>query len=384
MMASRLADLRAEALHQDEITSMTYHRVSHRVVVTSTNLTGPGGSPQCQICIFQPLLSGDVIAGGAGDHDASRRYFREEFGGARPAWLLGGCDSQLRFTSPVRGLAVNSSRACPTSPRGEMDVLLATSHGVIQIRGDGPSLDWVTPAPGDQVRWGSQGRGGGGGRGGGSGGSNSSWGPAILRDVFSADYHSSNRHVIYAGCRDAGIRRIDVREAPLSGSRPWQRHHSAVAHVRCLDDHQVLAAGPRNAMAIYDARWGSSNGTGNAATPRPVVEFPGYRNAAHVRVGLDVTRDAGGVAGLGCGGVVAAGMDDGSVGVFSLRSGRRLRAGDVDDAGRLRASGGPGRPGVVKALQFERMPWEAGTSLFVGVGPVIKKFSFGVDEDEEW
>lgn len=370
MKASRLADLRPEAIHQHEITSMSYHRPSQSVIVTSTNPTGPNGSSQSEVCIFPPRLSEDIV-----DDDASRRYFREEYGGRKPAWMLGGCDSQLRFTSPVRGLTVNCARACPASAPGQLSAVLATSHGIIHLDGEGsPAMSWVTPAPGGR-----------GWRGGGEAGAPPAP-PPPLRDVFSVDYHpSSGGRVIYAGCRDARIHRIDMRapyREPSSG-RGWHRHHSAVAHVRCLGDNQLLAAGPRSAMAVYDVRWEGGRGGGaaaGAAAPRPVVQFPGYRNAAHMQVGLDVTHDAGGVAGLGCGGVVAAAMDDGTVGVFSLRSGRRLGAGDVDDPGRLRAASG----GVVKALQFERMPWEKETSLFVGVGPVVKKFSFGVDDDEEW
>ncbi|ROW03991.1 hypothetical protein VSDG_00849 [Cytospora chrysosperma] len=382
MRASRLADLRAEAIHLHEITSMTYHKPSHSVVVTSIQPTGPNGSAQSQVCIFQPRLSEDLV-----DDDASRRYFREEYGGRKPAWLIGSCDSHLRFTSPVRGLTINSVRACSASAPGQLNAVLATSHGIIRLDGAGgpANIQWVTPAPGDNGMhsW----------RAGGWRGRKDRPTP---RDVFSVDYHPSNGQVLYAGCRDARIHRVDMRtpywtasssSSSSSSGWDWFRHHSAVAHVRCLDDNQVLAAGPRSSMAIYDVRWGSSGGSpggggtgGREAAMEPVVRFPGYRNAAHMQIGLDVTRDAGGVGGLGCGGVVAAAMDDGTVGVFSLRSGRRLRAGDVDDPARLRAAGGGG---VVKALQFAKMPWERGTSLFVGVGPVVKKFSFGADTDEE-
>ncbi|ROW06556.1 hypothetical protein VMCG_04315 [Cytospora schulzeri] len=401
MRASRLSDLRAEAIHLHEITSMSYHKPSHSVVVTSINPTGPNGSAQSQVSIFQPRLSEDLVD----DDDASRRYYREEYGGRKPAWLIGGCDNHLRFTSPVRGLTINSARTCPTSPPGQLNAVLATSHGLIHLEGAGGpvNIHWVTPAPGDNGTHGWRGGGGAGGAGGKKE-------KPVPRDVFSVDYHpSSNGQVLYAGCRDSRIHRVDMR-APhwttaAASSSGWDffRHHSAVAHVRCLDDNQILAAGPKSSMAIYDVRWISSSSSSSSSSPssfsgnkgnkggnrdaaaaaaaavKPVVQFPGYRNAAHMQIGLDVTHDVGGVGGLGCGGVVAAGMDDGTVGVFSLRSGRRLRAGDVDDPGRLRAASG----GVVKALQFERMPWERGTSLFVGVGPVVKKFSFGVDDDDE-
>lgn len=364
MRTSRIAQLRPEAIHQHEITSMSYHKASQSVVVTSTNPTGPNGSSQSQICIFPPRLSDDIV-----DDEVSRRYFREEYGGRKPAWMLGGSDSQLRFTSPIRGLANNCTRACPTSSPGQLDAILATSHGVIHLDGATPAMKWITPSPGDH-------------RGGGGASRNDR---AMLRDVFSVDYHPSNAKVIYAGCRDARIHRVDMRTpySETADGRDWYRHQSAVAHVRCLNEHQVLAAGPRSAMAIYDVRWLSPGRRGvkgcGAAAARPVVQFPGYRNAAHLQIGLDVTHDVGGVAGLGCGGVVAAGLDDGTVGVFSLRSGRRLRAGDVDNPGKLKAASG-----VVKALQFEKMPWEKETSLFVAVGPVVKKFSFGLDDDEEW
>ncbi|KAK7748075.1 hypothetical protein SLS53_001327 [Cytospora paraplurivora] len=360
MRASNLGDMRAEAIHLDEITSMAYHKSSNSVIIAALSPSGSNGAIQSQVCIFHPRPSEGLIE----DRD-SLWYYRQEFGGRKPAWLLGACEHRLLFTSPVRGLTINSVRTFSKSPPGHLDGLLATSHGIMRLDGDNGTEDlrWVTP----EVL----------GR---------NYNHNMPRHVFSVDYHpSSPGHVFYAGCRDGRIHRIDMR-VPLRHDSDWDwwRHRSAVAHVRCLDDNQILAAGPINAMAIYDVRWGSRRGPrsgGNSAqeASQPVVRFPGYKNNAHVKIGLDVTHDVGGVGGLGCGGVVAAGLDDGTVGVFSLRTGRRLGAGDVDDARKLRATAG----GVVKAIQFEKMPWERETSLFVGVGDVVKKFSFGVDDDEE-
>ncbi|KUI60657.1 hypothetical protein VP1G_07849 [Cytospora mali] len=318
MRASLLACLRTEPIRLHEITSMTHHKPSNSVLVTSIDPDGASGSIDAQVCFFHPRPSTDLFSG-----PAAAGYVRQEFGGRKPAWLLGSCLGQIYFSLPVRGLAVNAARICPAS--GPMSAILATSHGIVRLSNmDGSS----------EAEW-----------------------------------------VFYAGCRDARMHRIDMRMPYWEADWDWYRHHSAVAHVRTLDDNHILAAGPKSSMAIYDVRWGKK---GKEAMP--VVRFPEYRNAAHLQIGLDVTHDVGGVGGLGCGGVVAAAMDDGTVGIFSLRSGRKLKAGDVDDPEKLKAVNG-----VVKALQFEKMPWEKETSLFVGVGPVVKKFSFGVDDDDdEW
>lgn len=384
MRNSRLSAIRTEEI-PGGISAIAYHQGSRKVIVTSAQFDDwvPELPSRGTISIFKPSRPADFF-----DGSHLRNYYLEQFGGQRPTWLLGETDAYVKYSPPLRGLTMNAIRLSPASTSGHgLDALIATSQGIMAVGGEtaGAEVSWVTPKP--YTPRPGEGRNHRQNNGTGGGGS----------DVFTLDYHPSSPRVCYAGCRNSRIVRVDIRaptsSSSSSGLNSVFRHRSSAAHVRCLDDHRVLVAGPKSAMAIYDIRWAgprrSASGHGghgnlqgtNKKFPQPVVEFAGYRNEAHVKIGLDVTNDAGGVGGAaagGGGGIVAAAMDDGTVGVFSLRTGRRLRAGAVDE---LRAPGG----GVVKALQFQRLPWEKEASLFAGVGPSLKKFTFGPDDGEdEW
>ncbi|KAG8164367.1 hypothetical protein KVR01_006285 [Diaporthe batatas] len=398
MRAPRLSALQSEEI-QGGISSIAYHRGSHTMIVASTATSSLDVESRGRINLFQPALAAELPAL---ERDG---WFLRQFGSRRPTWLLGETSAYVSYTSPVRGLTIHTVRACPASTSGSgTEALIATSHGIMSFDGE---INWVTPkppanlqlSPSSSRRGNHHHRGGGGTR-------------ALLRDVFSVDYSPSNPRVCYAGCRDSRVFRVDMRAPPPGGDAGWDsfRHVSSAAHVRCLDDHRVLVAGPRSAMAIYDTRWAAprrssshpsnsgrndyrnnnnrhyNNNNNNNNIAQPVVQFPGYSNEAHIQIGLDVTHDAGGPCGSGSGGggIAAAALGDGTVGIFSLRTGRRLRAGDVDDPRVLKAPG-TGAGGVVRALQFQRLPWEKEASLFVGVGPVVKKFTFGVgDGEEDW
>lgn len=363
MRTSQLPGIRTEEI-PGAISSIAYHQGSGRVIVTSAAPVDwdPASPSRGTISIFQPSIPSEYM----GEH--TRLFQNQLFGGWRPTWLLGETNAYVTYnSSPARGLTMNAIRTSPASTSGSgLDALIATSQGIMAV-GNQAEVSWVTPRR--------------------------SW-----TDIFSVDYHPSSPRVCYAGSRNNRVIRVDIRAPHTSSSSGLNSmfcHRSTPAHVRCLDDHRVLVAGPRSAMAIYDVRWAgprrAANGHGgngnfqgtNKKVPQPVVEFAEYKNEAHIKIGLDVTHDAGGIGGAaagGGGGIVAAAMDDGTVGVFSLRTGRRLRAGALDPR-LLRAPGG----GVVKALQFSRLPWEKETSLWAGVGPSLRKFTFGKDEGEdEW
>ena len=133
-------------------------------------------------------------------------------------------------------------------------------------------------------------------------------------------------------------------------------------------------------MAVYDVRYltssspspspqphhhgnGSKRGKGRGNAARPVVVFDGYRNAAHLKIGLDVLLPPDGPGG----GVVAAAQDDGTVGLWSLRDGGRLDGGEVDG---IRAGG------VVRCLMWAVLAGDRHASLFVGEGNWVGKYSF--------
>lgn len=340
MRRSRLHELRQEPILFNSLTSINYHSASHKLLLTCT-LPGvnqrPGGHQE-SVILFSPVLARHVD-----DH----AYAREP--GPHPSWLLGENPLHLVLTHPSPSLAIRAARPAPPSHGGSaLTALLATNDGLIRVTDDERPMSRITP-PEKATR----------DRPG-----------ALPRDVLAVDWHPSSPAVIFAGTRNGTFFRADTRTAHWGRSGwEWYRHRSSAAHLRAIDDHQLLAAGPRGAMAVYDLRWIDGRRRGKEA--HPVATMAAYRNAARLDLGLDVATVGGGM-----GKVVAAGMDDGTVGVFSLRSGQRLKAGAVD-AVKL------GEGAVVKCLQWEKMPWETDSSLWVAAGSGVSKFSFGLDEGED-
>ncbi len=106
-------------------------------------------------------------------------------------------------------------------------------------------------------------------------------------------------------------------------------------------------------MAAYDLRFINSHHT------EPVLTFPGHHNEAHTHFGFDVSADLG---------IAASAQQDGTVKLFSLRSGEALSC--------------PGLEGAkmempVQALMFKTTPGEKSPSLFVGEGGSVRKYSWG-------
>lgn len=400
------------------MTSLNYHKPSHTVIMTDRRFSNPfhlstDGSFLSEVVAFSPKLArdskvsrlNDGNSDGDGDEDGDEdngddmdtdqqdvdtdmhRNFPPHPSnrplGGDPRWLLGECDWYGHYRLDEPNLTVNSVRTAPASHPGSL-MLIATNLGLLEVRGDNVH-DWSFPRfihtdsyNGDH------------------------------EDVLSADYHPTNPHVVFVGRRDGNFFYIDRRTAvqtKVGKHGEWKypssstRRHvyqgaSSIAHLKALDDHQLLAAGPTSAMAVYDVRWmkttadsssgkGYQGGTGRGkgrrpqqqrrSTTTPVVRMYEYTNMPHINIGLDVAMGLGGTGG----GVVAAGQDDGTVGLFSIRTGRKLPAGDID---RIKHSE---NQGVIKAIQFATMPWEREPSLFVGVGSVVKKYSFGTGEEED-
>ncbi|KAF1738325.1 hypothetical protein CRV24_000249 [Beauveria bassiana] len=155
--------------------------------------------------------------------------------------------------------------------------------------------------------------------------------------------------------------------------RRWHAtpHDSTVTHLRSVSEHQVLVAGLRSSMSTYDLRFLGRPTPPGQATSRnsstPVLRFTGYENEAHVHTGWDVCAEMG---------LVAAAQDDGTVALFSLRSGKRVRPGGGGSTG----IGSLRTETPIKALMWQRMPRERLPSLWVGEGPLVRKFSLGVGE----
>ncbi|KAK0732628.1 hypothetical protein B0T21DRAFT_369335 [Apiosordaria backusii] len=189
-------------------------------------------------------------------------------------------------------------------------------------------------------------------------------------DVLAVDFMQGFPQVVLAGTRSSHICQLDTRTPPETWDSMVFRHKSSVAHLKPIGDYGILAAGPRNAMCIYDIRFCKkrehhahfSSPPWEQWSATPAVEFPGYRNEAHIKIGLDVFNEPG----YGHG-VLAAAHDDCTVALYSVRDGSRIPSADVD---KIKA------PGVVKALMFQTLAFDQHPSLFVGVGPAIQKFSF--------
>lgn len=414
MRRSRLHEIHWEGIYIESMTSLNYHRPSHKVIMTVTDPRRfDDGTSGTGIILFSPKLSttdGSHAGGSDGEdeEDGERQAEATDTDGDTamdgydngplpddpsgrppqdPRWLLGECEvyNSIRLNTP--NLVVNSARIAPSSHTGSL-ALLATNRGIIHLNPVNDSerfYSWVGPTP----SWSSH----GGNTSNNNSSSNSKnkarrWAqPPLPRDVLSADFHPTDPNIVFAGCRDGKFFRIDRRTRVYrdnanhggrcdSGTWECYHHRSSVAHIRALDDYQILTAGPHNSMAVYDIRWMvdyEKGGVKEGGESHPVIRMHEYQNKVHIHIGLDVAMGVGATGG----GIVAAAQDDGTVGVFSLRSGRKLRAGDLD---RLRV---PEDTGVVKTVQFARMPWERDPSLFVGAGSVVKKFSFGVDEEED-
>lgn len=257
---------------------------------------------------------------------------------------------------------------------------MATNRGVIRWVADGSYRTWLTP---------------------------SRFGPKEhnpYTDVFALDYQRSNSgsssggggsssssggDVLFFGGRPGKLYVADYREKPHRwGVVTTKVAPSPITHVKSVNEYQVLVAGLRDRLALFDLRFlggrssyhfnkssssfvrnnnnSSSSGGGGGGGALPLLTFPQYRNRAHVDIGLDVDLLSG---------IVAAAHDDGTVALYSLRNGNRLRSPDID---RIRSSRGP-----IQAVQFQTFPRDSNPSLFVGVQSNINVYSFGAGIGEE-
>lgn len=187
------------------------------------------------------------------------------------------------------------------------------------------------------------------------------------QEIFDQDFQQGNHNVLLAGGRQPRLWITDLRTPDAEWTSV--RHASSIAHLRSVNQHQVLVAGLENSMSLYDMRFFGSSETRRRRPngAKPILEFPEYRNAAHFHTGWDVNPELN---------VVAAAHDDGTVKLFSLRSGRLLRNRALDQV----KTDAP-----IKAIMFQRLPREKLPSLFLGDGSLLRKFSLGTStiDDEE-
>ncbi|KAK4240278.1 hypothetical protein C8A03DRAFT_31580 [Achaetomium macrosporum] len=325
------------------ITSIKFHDSSGTILLASNDYRGG------PICIRQfkgqPQNSGDP----------SRNLVLEEN------------ESVLLFSGrQLHGGPASTIHALQPAPYGSrLTCIAGTDRGIVQLQNQ--ELAWLTPP--------------------------SDWSPRRFRertqpwkdrapwqgDILSVDFLTPNSaEVILAGTRSSHVCVLDLRAPPdeWSAESSALKHASSAAHVRCVGPYTVLAAGPQNAMALYDVRflqrqqlhqnnpaqWGGRRRWGENCT-RPVVEFPSYRNQEHIHIGLDVLTEPG----YGSAGIVAAAHGDETVALYSLGDGSRIPVAAVD---------GIKAHAVVRSLMWQTLPGDRHPSLFVGEGPWIRKYSF--------
>jgi hypothetical protein len=256
-------------------------------------------------------------------------------------------------TPNVREWVVNKSTPAPAS--SDLICLLATNAGVNRVTSS--ESMYPTASPPDGTKQGNQKT---------KKRKNFASSASGPREMFDVDFQHGNHNIVFAGGRSPKVWMADLRSA-AQWSTPI-RHPSAIARLRSVNEHQVLVCGLRSSMLLYDTRFLKTPqqrplaGGFDTNTTSPLVVFLGHANEAHVHIGFDVCKRLGSVA---------AAQEDGTVALFSLESGRRMRCEVLDGKGASR-----GRP--VRALMFDEMEADdERTSLWVGEGLEIVKYSFG-------
>lgn len=204
---------------------------------------------------------------------------------------------------------------------------MGTNSGIVRVRCN-DSMSWIAPPKPPK-------------------------GTQLPLEIFDQDFQQANHNVILAGGRQPRLWTTDLRTPATEWS--YVQQPSSIAHLRSVNEHQVLTAGLRDKMSLYDMRFMKKAAGGTGA----LLSFPGYKNAAHFHTGWDVSTELG---------VVAAAQDDGTVKLFSLQTGRILRSRVLD---------GVRTDTPVKALMFNSMgDRDKVLSLWVGKGQALTKFSF--------
>ncbi|KAL2265648.1 hypothetical protein VTJ83DRAFT_6748 [Remersonia thermophila] len=396
-------------------------------------------------------------------------HFHPDIREGSPAWVLpGGTDNLTIHEAKLAGDrnftgGIHTLQPAPTG--SPLLCVVGTDKGILQLRPDGsnPALAWLTPPP-PPPGWQKQHhhdpphrkpRGGKGYRHNPSHSSASSSTSPYWHHgtVLSLDFSPQNpSSLLLAGTRSGRVALLDLRvpahqqwKGPQGNGRAEDdgvlsiAHASSAAHVRCVGPHDVLVAGPRNAMAVYDVRWlkqqrqrqqeqqkqwhtqqkgpqnqkpngprwssldstnpwppqrgggGGGGRGGNPTTTTPILTFPAYRNEAHIHIGLDVLTSPGYGYGYGYGEAPGGSCS------FSALSHGRGRGGVVaaaHDDGTVglyslvdgtRLGGGavdgfrsPGAEtgAVVRKLAWRTLPGDRHPSLLVAKGEGVDKFSF--------
>ncbi|TGJ86070.1 hypothetical protein E0Z10_g2683 [Xylaria hypoxylon] len=387
-----------ETLWIEQISDIQYHAPSNCMLVTSRQ-------PFNSLWTFSPKIDDD-------DKDP-----------LRPRWLLS--------SGPLRNLATrveprhNGYEAhcvAPAPASSSLACTVGTNRGIVQWdRSFMPSALLASPkrdCPGE-----------------------------LFHDVFTVDFDPSHGEVMSFGGRPGALFTADTR-VPFT---TWShlKLPSTITHLRRLSGgHQVLVAGLQNQLGVYDLRFvrshrgtggdggrididsdgdRSSNSRNRSRNPRhndfkgrnrnskgekwaskgtgkgkgdlldksiaqPVIQFEHYRNTAHIDIGFAYNAATG---------IVAAAHDiPGTVALYSVRTGSRLRVLDFASEGRPNSNKWTSNSSrqswlerpmlegermdlpIIQSLQFQTFPGDHTPTLFVGSDRRggITAFSFGVDD----
>ncbi|KAF4337225.1 myocyte-specific enhancer factor 2d [Fusarium beomiforme] len=252
-----------------------------------------------------------------------------------PQWLLGQSTHYQRVAIPHerRGeWIVHNSTPAPAS--SDLICVASSNRGLLKMHYDG-SVSVAAPRVAQK-------------------------GIQLPQETFAQDFQEGNHNVVFTGGRQPRLWITDLRAPEPQWS--FAKHASSISHIKSVNQHQVLVSGLKSSMALYDVRHLSSDPRGT----RPLLRFHGHRNEAYFHIGWDVSPELN---------VVAAAQDNGTVKLFSLRSGRQLRCPAVESIH---------VDTPIKALMFQGMPRERRPSLYIAEGPMLRKFSYGTTtwEDE--
>ncbi|KAI4870720.1 hypothetical protein F4820DRAFT_222575 [Hypoxylon rubiginosum] len=306
-----------------QISDIKYSEKAHRVLITSR-------SPCSEVStmIFAPK--------------------RTDSDDPRPSWLIGESGTTLYMNARAYGdHAFNDYGAnvvCP-APRGNSYMfVVGSSRGLVHCGMD-MSMGWSSP-----------------------------WGPGhyygpqnSFLDIFAVDFQPLHPKVVLFGGRPGYLFKGDMRQNALKWSK--LDLNNAITHIKPINENQVLVAGIRNMLSVYDLRYtakfrGSLDLPAGMATP--LFKIDQYKNDAHIKIGLDLDLASG---------IAAAAHDDGKVALYSVRSGARLPSRDIDKI--------QSRHGAIHCLQFEPFPGDVTPTLFVGEHSNINAYTFGVDDPDD-
>lgn len=407
-------------LHIPQISRLVYHETTHTMLVTSHREDTTTGVAlfllPCRMTRTRISLSGFLVkVGGCVAPFVSLSVLPIIWTHPRLTHVKADHYQQFYIEAHQGGQIIHDCKAAP--PSSDLICVMTSTAGLLQLRRD-EELSWLYPKadntargrrrPRDPIRSETSRmpytRFPAGAEGDTDSGRATtindpvpSTSAPLPHDLLTVDFMPHNHNLLLLGSRSGHLWLADTR-APYTQWSWWaaRPRHASVTHVATVNEYHVLAAGLRNSMALYDVRFckartiessstkdkndigsstnrrrgggGSGSGSdGHKETARPLLVFQGYNNAAHLDLGFAVEQQLG---------IAAAAQDDGTVALYSLKTGRRLRSRRVDE---IKAT----RP--VKCLAFESLPGDRNPSLFAGIGPSVHKYSFGLDyHDEEW